>query len=288
MDIIDKFLCDRLIRNDETLVQVCIRGISQISLDRLCRTMRQSSNSVKALSFPYMHQVSDLAPLADYLASPDCTLVRLHISRTPADFCVLACSLRINTSLQDISITNCNLDNDIVTAFCEALMVNKTLKDIGLQNCGIGNYGARAFATMLSHNESLRYVNLISLNNKTAITDEGAHTLCRVLEEHNVSLTTLSISDAAACPPRIKELLLYNKFGRKLLKHHNVPLGLWPLVFTRRPRLAWWHHPGEEVSSSSTRIYYFLQMKAGELIASSRNRDNNSCSDSKQISSACA
>lgn len=125
--------------------------------------------------------------------SPDSTLASLDLGFCKLGFegvTALGTMLATNSSLQELILSGCDVDDAGAAALACGLEANRSLVFLNLDsNSGIGDAGAQAFAVMLKVNASLQRLRL----GATGIRDVGACALAEACA-HNSTLTKLSFN----------------------------------------------------------------------------------------------
>ncbi|XP_015748416.1 PREDICTED: uncharacterized protein LOC107328190 [Acropora digitifera] len=101
---------------------------------------------------------------------------------------VLTRTLRVNTSLSSLDLTNNSIGYEAANSLAQALRVNTSLSSLNLSWNSIGNEGANSLAQALRENTSLSSLNLLD----SIICDEGADSLAQTLRV-NTSLFSLDL-----------------------------------------------------------------------------------------------
>ena len=105
-------------------------------------------------------------------------------------------ALQTNTKL--ISSTLCNISNHGVISIAEAIQVNTTLQNLDISNNNISDAGAAAISDSLKRNSSLVKLNM----SKNNITSEGAKKISEAIQVNttlqNLDISSNNISDAGA------------------------------------------------------------------------------------------
>lgn len=94
-----------------------------------------------------------------------------------------------NSSVRDLFLTNCGIDDAVMAVVCEALCSNSVLRTLSVSSNPIDDNGAAAFAKTLTKNSTLQMVNLWG----TLIGKEGTIRLLSSLCV-NVSIITITLS----------------------------------------------------------------------------------------------
>jgi hypothetical protein len=138
---------------------------------------------------------------------------------------------------------NCILDGDMISQ----LLDFTNLETLDLSFNWIGNDEVQSICQGLRKNKSLRELNLFGCQR---ISDVGLKSLLECLKSHNTTLRNINVQTydyrANLLKDQIITWLMRNRSGRYLLKHDDVPPGLWPLVFPK-------------INSQPDALYYFLR-----------------------------
>ena len=117
------------------------------------------------------------------------TLHHFNISNmTIGDIRGISDSLKSNTSLRYLNLSNCKLQNDNAWLVCNAVLAVTTLAHINLSGNNISKSSAEILSVGISRNSFLRHLELDNCN----LCEEGLRSICRAL--HNGHLLTLSLS----------------------------------------------------------------------------------------------
>ena len=132
----------------------------------------------------------------------------------------------------------------------EELLKSTNVKTLDLSFNWIGNQEVKTLCRGLRTNDSLEELNLFGCQR---ISDIGLEMLLECVEHYNTSLRSIHLQAYDYRSTRIRERinvwLSRNRSGRYLLKHENMPGGLWPLVYHKCNR-------------QPEALYYFLRQGA--------------------------
>jgi hypothetical protein len=110
----------------------------------------------------------------------------------PAVGRALADGLRVNSSLNELSLVSCGLDRKAVEALAASLQFNSFLLALNLSGNDMGQAGAFALANLIGVNFTLQVLEL----DATGIGDDGAMALAEALlaNEHHTGIRRLTIA----------------------------------------------------------------------------------------------
>jgi hypothetical protein len=214
-----------------------------------------------------IHDYEDAVVLAVALQS-NSTLLFLEIASLLAGVGVIAESLTLNYSLQELRLSNCWLGGDYgsaviagaisrnsclqtlflcnnrirdagATAFAEALTLNNTLRVLNLRRNYIGNVGARAFAEVFKLKASIPELDLSNNHVGTS----GLAAMAEALEfslvrEHGLARPLhFQFSSGNRLKEELKEevafLKLLLRLGFRTFCVYDVPQDLWPQALAK-------------------------------------------------------
>ena len=147
---------------------------------------------------------------------------------------LLAESLRQNTILKTLDLSNCQLDDADIEILGHLLCETNSLEELFIARNKISDEGIRSLARMLAEMKGLKRLSIWG----NPFGDEGAKALSLGLER-NVELEEVDLVRTFPCTEMITHYLQLNKAGRRLMHAPGVPLGLWPLILERVGKLSY-------------------------------------------------
>lgn len=142
---------------------------------------------------------------------------------------LLVDSLRRNTTLKMLDLSNCRLDDEDAILLGRLLRDCPKLSELFIARNKITDLGISGLAGMLPEIKSLRRLSLWGNN----FDEQGALALANGMRE-NCGIEELDLFRNFFCSDMILLYTNLNRAGRRLLNSDDrVPLGLWPLVLSR-------------------------------------------------------
>ena len=177
------------------------------------------------IEYSFMHTISlqnvlvkgYLIEVASFVCFPKLTELTLSNCRFNTPGLMVLCIstyLKINTTLNKLSLPSNQITNAEITTFSKAIAVNSTLKRLELSHNLISDVWVLADA--LKNNKSLQELNLCGNN----ITNEGATRFARAIQG-NVTLLELNISKNRIGKEGVMRILQAFKTLHKLVCTHN-------------------------------------------------------------------
>lgn len=151
----------------------------------------------------------------------------------PLDIALIAESLKRNTCLQTLDLSDCKVNDKDVESLCSLFCENETLTSVFLERNKISNAGIQHLASCLSHMRSLKRLELWG----NPFDEEGTKAFVRGLE-NNYVLENVNLFPNFDSSDLITFYTLLNKVGRRLMRSTNAPLGLWPMVLEKLRRVS--------------------------------------------------
>jgi Ran GTPase-activating protein (RanGAP) involved in mRNA processing and transport len=204
--------------------------------------------------------------IASLLVSGSTTLSKLDLGQQQLgqneklDMPVFANALKLNSSLIELNLSSDDLDDEDVALIADALVENSTLQRLTLNNNIITDVGIQSLAARLPEMNGLKELWLLD----NLFHPEGARALVDAtsinFELERVYIARSSDADVMMVyQKQITYNLCLNMGGRKLLKAHNVPNSLWPVVFERAVKMIRWGSFVDGRAAQADVIFYLLQ-----------------------------
>lgn len=167
--------------------------------------------------------------------------------------------------LRYLNLSWCNLSNATAVALASFLEDPKYchLEHLDLYyNTMMDNEGFQAVVQSLSTNETLKELYMFGM---LKMSNASAQCLVDCLQHDNTTLLKCRLASHldASIVRRLDCLLSLNQAGRRLLRQHHVPTGLWPHVLVRSAHLGRHYHC--EMTHYPSSLYYMIRNNA-ELI----------------------
>ena len=148
-----------------------------------------------------------------------------------ADMMGLAKSLEVNSTIEELALTNCHLSDSAIQAFAKSIPQLKRLKYLWLHDNPFDQNGAHALLESLKQNWQLEQL-IIPRGRGSAMDD---------------------------LQRKIEFQLVLNRAGRRLLRASNVPLSLWPQVLVRADKARRDHYFAATKGTHVDAIFHLLQ-----------------------------
>jgi NLR family CARD domain-containing protein 3 len=213
------------------------------------------ARSLKNLCFA-MNDIGDVgaAALAQWLKDDTCTLEELDLSENDIGengASALATMLLTNARLHNLNLAFNRIGSTGASFLADALEYNDTLLRLSLRRNNIDNLGAAVFASKLPTMRGLK--ELVMINNP--INHLGSTDLLNGLRR-NMEIVYLQVGDSKS-PHILKEIFHWirlNQAGRRIFRHSNLPVAVWPLMLGR-------------LTADKDVLYHFLSQKPEILVA---------------------
>jgi Ran GTPase-activating protein (RanGAP) involved in mRNA processing and transport len=209
-----------MIQRNRTLEDLCLQRckLSNRSMDALAPAVASHPSLRLALLSGNEFGAAGLTSLCTELMKANATLQKLYIDdhrsfgeAMPA----LAAMLRVNTSLQLLDLSWCELDDAAVEFPLNALPHNSTLRTLKLTSTKIGDATAARFAALLRSNACA--LTELSVDYCSNIKAEGVAQLAEALQDnHRITSFDLKWEDAAAAAKSATEGVLARNMLERL------------------------------------------------------------------------
>ena len=229
--------CTRLKANDEDLVNLNL-NIRRFNTIEMMEALAEALNENKTLEI--LNLTSSLVapnsfiPLATLVLSNHASLKIIHLSYNKLiDVSVLGEVIAANETLSEIYLNYNFINSKSAIAVAKGLTYNTTLEILDFNYNNMGDEGAVAFAMALgAKNNTLQILGL----GHNAISQSGAVTLANAMA-CNTTIQRLDIQENIGMPRDVSNKILYyavaNRAGRRILRHTNLPIAIWPQILGR-------------------------------------------------------
>jgi hypothetical protein len=192
-----------------------------------------------------------LATLLDTNKSLEKLDVSFQTNDEPLNIQALAESLRGNSTLRTLDLSNCQLGDEDAERLFRVLCETTSLTELFVARNKISDEGVKLLARLLSEMKGLRRLSLWG----NPFNDEGAKALAVGLES-NFELSEIDLFRNFPCSEQIAYYTLLNRAGRGLMHNTAAPLSLWPTVLERLEKI---NIPNGSKITSHDLIFFLLR-----------------------------